>query len=502
MEKDNIEIIFKLLKEKAKEKNNAEALNKLNDSLFQNINSLISIANDLDFNLNIILEDDFEKSLYSKIAFTLSNDYFTIYYVNLSTNEFIEYNSNKDYQTLKLEKSGKDFFGEITKTAPRAVYHEDLKMVLEGLKKENLMKSIENENSFVLQYRLMINDKPIYVLLKATTLQDDKNHLIIGVSNIDSYKKMEINYRKAMGEMLSNSSLSLTSQDYLTIMNINLETNEYVVYKSSEEYDKFEFAKQGKNFFEDAKENILKSIYEPDRKYVTESLEKNNFIKRIKKGTYYFRYRLMLNNKPVYVQTKALLLPEDNSHAILGISNVDYDMKKQQEYQNMLAKEKDLARRDGMTGALNKFAYLEKETEINKLIAKNNNNLNFAAIIFDINGLKQVNDTYGHIAGDDYIKAAYDMINNIFIKSPVFRIGGDEFVVIIENEEFENYKSLVKVFNELNEKNINNGDVNLAFGYTDFNSKNDLYLSDVIDRADKIMYANKTILKARLNSNL
>ena len=74
MEKDNIEIIFKLLKEKAKEKNNTEALNKLNDSLFQNINSLISIANDLDFNLNINLEDNFEKSLYSKIAFTLSND--------------------------------------------------------------------------------------------------------------------------------------------------------------------------------------------------------------------------------------------------------------------------------------------------------------------------------------------------------------------------------------------------------------------------------------------
>ena len=290
----------------------------------------------------------------------------------------------------------------------------------------------------------------------------------------------------------TKSLLSIIYSDYLCD---EKERNKW------KEYDKFEFAKQGKNFFEDAKENIIKAIYEPDIKYVTESLEKNNFIKGIKKGTYYFRYRIMLNNKPVYVQTKALLLPEDNSHAILGISNVDYDMKKQQEYQNMLAKEKDLARRDGMTGALNKFAYLEKETEINKLIAKNNN-LNFAAIIFDINGLKQINDTYGHIAGDDYIKAAYDMINNIFIKSPVFRIGGDEFVVIIENEEFKNYRSLVKVFNELNEKNINNGDVNLAFGYTDFNSKNDLYLSDVIDRADKIMYANKTIIKARLNSNL
>jgi len=55
----------------------------------------------------------------------------------------------------------------------------------------------------------------------------------------------------------------------------------------------------------------------------------------------------------------------------------------------------------------------------------------FGVIGCDVNGLKKINDTLGHKAGDEYICAACKMLCEYFKHSPVFRIGGDEFVVIL-----------------------------------------------------------------------
>ena len=54
----------------------------------------------------------------------------------------------------------------------------------------------------------------------------------------------------------------------------------------------------------------------------------------------------------------------------------------------------------------------------------------------DINNLKYVNDTYGHELGDEYIKGCCRIICNIFEESQVYRIGGDEFVVILKDSDY------------------------------------------------------------------
>lgn len=88
----------------------------------------------------------------------------------------------------------------------------------------------------------------------------------------------------------------------------------------------------------------------------------------------------------------------------------------------------DLAYRDALTGVKNKTAYLEAINLLEQSIRLKRPT--FAVVIFDVIGLKHVNDTYGHDFGDILILESSKMISRAFNQSPVYRIGGDEFVCI------------------------------------------------------------------------
>lgn len=80
------------------------------------------------------------------------------------------------------------------------------------------------------------------------------------------------------------------------------------------------------------------------------------------------------------------------------------------------------ANTDSMTGVRNKHAFFVREKEINETILAGNVR-NFAIVVCDLNGLKKVNDTLGHKAGDEYIIASARMIGEIFQHSPIYRVG-------------------------------------------------------------------------------
>ena len=126
----------------------------------------------------------------------------------------------------------------------------------------------------------------------------------------------------------------------------------------------------------------------------------------------------------------------------------------------------------------------------------------FAIGIFDCNDLKTVNDEHGHDKGDEYLKAASQVICRVFQHSPVFRIGGDEFAVILENEDFLNREVLVEQFESaMQEKSAqaeNDWDqVNVALGIAVYDPRTDRSVMDTATRADRIMYENKQSGKER-----
>ena len=154
-----------------------------------------------------------------------------------------------------------------------------------------------------------------------------------------------------------------------------------------------------------------------------------------------------------------------------------------------------LAHQDSLTHVKNKTAY-DKYIEILNAKIKGGT-ARFAIVMIDLNRLKHINDTYGHERGNDYLTGSCNIICDIYEHSPVFRIGGDEFVVILERRDFESrdelYHKLMESFGKHNQND--NKDPWLKFsaaaGMAVYNQDTDKTADDVFKNADKIMYDNK-----------
>ena len=159
-----------------------------------------------------------------------------------------------------------------------------------------------------------------------------------------------------------------------------------------------------------------------------------------------------------------------------------------------------IAHKDSLTGIKNKTSYVETILMLDKKIA--DNCAKFCIIMVDVNYLKRVNDTYGHERGNEYLVNACRLTCSIFGEEHVYRIGGDEFVVIIEGDKVSLSKYFVKQFNaEMARKNANEllepwEKVSAAIGVAYYEKDIDKTAEEVFKRADKEMYANKLAMKA------
>ncbi len=154
-----------------------------------------------------------------------------------------------------------------------------------------------------------------------------------------------------------------------------------------------------------------------------------------------------------------------------------------------------LAYEDAMTGVRNRTSYLEKVGELSDMIAKGKPK--FSVIVFDLNNLKQVNDTLGHDYGDKMITEASRLISEVFVGSDLYRIGGDEFVVISEGKVYEERHQRIRLFREKLRERANEEheyELVVAGGMSVF-EKGDTSYEDVFRRADKAMYEEKYFLK-------
>lgn len=169
------------------------------------------------------------------------------------------------------------------------------------------------------------------------------------------------------------------------------------------------------------------------------------------------------------------------------------------EHNMAIALAKQQAYRDGLTGVKNTLAYLDALSELETAV-KSGELTEYGVVVFDLNGLKKINDTLGHEAGDEYIKSACGLICQRFDHSPVFRIGGDEFVAVLKGSDYEKREELLSAFRETIDSNLKNGSVIVASGLAVYNASSDESYNDVFKRADEFMYEQKRALKAVLKS--
>ena len=166
--------------------------------------------------------------------------------------------------------------------------------------------------------------------------------------------------------------------------------------------------------------------------------------------------------------------------------------------QEKLAKSNRAVNRDPLTGVRSVAAYMDKVESLKEKINRGEAG-SFGLVECDLNGLKEVNDNFGHDIGDIYLVNGCKAICSVFRHSPVFRVGGDEFVVVLEDRDLENREKLMDILKKTVEESFAKGDpihgkVSLAAGLAVYDPELDKTVGDVLKRADTYMYNNKKVM--------
>ena len=282
--------------------------------------------------------------------------------------------------------------------------------------------------------------------------------------------------------------------DYFSIYYADTTTDRFVEFSAHDDYADLGIEKGGEDFFNLSRKNILRVAHPGDHNMFLSAFTKENLLSEMEKsGTFTLNYRLMLGGEPTYVSMKATHMADRNDpHIIIGVNNIDAQMRRERELN--IAREK--ANRDALTGVKSKHAYLETVSALNGEIAVGMA-APFAVVVCDVNGLKTVNDTLGHHAGDQLILSATRIICETFKHSPVFRVGGDEFVALLHGQDYERQQALLAEMAARNESSRQTGGVIIACGSSTWDPARDARFEAVFDRADTAMYSNKTALKTR-----
>ena len=157
-----------------------------------------------------------------------------------------------------------------------------------------------------------------------------------------------------------------------------------------------------------------------------------------------------------------------------------------------------LAFLDSLTGVRNKMAYDNYIAELESRI-ENGEIKSYGIAILDTNNLKEINDTYGHENGNAYLVNSCKLICQIFAHSPVFRIGGDEFLVVLIGKDLENHHELMSQLKEsmdLTKKaSFPWKQISIACGLGIADYAKATTIADTFNKADKNMYINKREIK-------
>ena len=209
---------------------------------------------------------------------------------------------------------------------------------------------------------------------------------------------------------------------------------------------------------------------------------------------------------PLKALTDASVKMSDGDYDVEIVHSNTYEIKLlSNAFENMVLKLKEheklqhlLAYRDSLTGLRNTNSYWAWITDFDKEIETKD--MVFGVMVFDINYLKETNDRYGHDVGNKLIVRAAHLISNIFKRSPVFRIGGDEFLVILQNRDLDELPQLLEMFdaecsNELVVAEKEEIPVSIAKGFAGYDSEKDQNFIDVFNKADDAMYENKREIK-------
>ena len=286
---------------------------------------------------------------------------------------------------------------------------------------------------------------------------------------------------------------------YECVYLVDLETNRYIVFGDKDTVPDPEYPESGEDFFADCKKNAGLFIHPDDLEFMVKLYNKDEMLANLSgSGVFTIIFRAVENGRIAHMRHIQIMC-KDGKHIVCCLENIEEEISKNEEKERDLESAKLLARRDELTGVRNSNAYREHVHAIDMEIEAGNTPSPFGIVMFDINDLKLINDTRGHSFGDEVIQRTSRMICEIYKHSPIFRVGGDEFIAVLTKHDYEQRDELISKLKEesLANRRSRSGPV-VACGMAVYDPEKDHNIDSVYARADKQMYENKKELKAMI----
>ena len=434
--------------------------------------------------------------MYSHIAQSMTRGFRDLYYVNVDSEEYIEYRQDETGDALVEVRRGWHFFEQCQIEAEEYVFAEDRAALIQALDRKTLMAALDRNKTFVMTYRLNSDEGPVFVSMRVSRMEDDERYIVLGVTDVDEQMRLRRAAERVREEQIAYRRISALIGDFLCVYVVDPKDDRYREFSASASYEAYGISKAGMDFFNVFRDAARSINHAEDLNRFLTTFTRENVMSEIERhGIFTLSYRIMMEGKPLYVQLKAAMVAEkEGPRVVVGVNDIDAQVRQEESYVRHLAKAQMEANVDPLTGVKNRHAYLVAEERLNLQIAEQRAP-EFAIVILDVNDLKKVNDTEGHKAGDQYIRDACRIVCEIFRHSPVFRLGGDEFAVIAQGGDYANIESLIGRLDAHNAKAIQSGGIVIACGAA--KRENDGSVASVFERADQNMYDNKIGLKAR-----
>lgn len=265
------------------------------------------------------VSDKNEGATYADIARALAADYYNIYYVNLDTDQFIEYSSPVGGLELAVERHGEHFFDAVQRDTMTRIYEKDREFFLTGFTKEKILKGLEEHGVLSTTYRLIDSGEPMYVNMKITQMNPRKNALIIGISIIDSQMKRQEKSIKSEKEADALAGIMALTGDYHELYTIDPASGAYIEYIPAEEDQRLGLSKQGEDFFAREREEAARVVYPEDLEFFLQNFTKENILREIEENhQFQLHYRFMINGIPKKVSLKIVPVREKDGERLLA----------------------------------------------------------------------------------------------------------------------------------------------------------------------------------------
>lgn len=440
-----------------------------------NLNQIEFAINLIESNLKLIYQNNFNSNLndyYSKLIDILPVG------VLIENEQGIILKANEELEQItgftKSELIGSSIFETLVPENNSANARQDIKKILAD---NILSQRIFSQDKFS-------TEKYLYLQEQKINLPDNS----IGIVSIQTDITDKVMVEKQVVDLLNKQKILLDSIDIQIWFADDI--NHYgIVNEARAEF--LGLAKEeirGKKITEVMQEDKSIQSCLASNRFVFETKQKYHVEEKIKNHTGDLR---------TLAVTKTPILNEDNKVDAIVCTAVDITEQRRQE-----AKIKYASYHDSLTELYNR-SFMEKE--INDFDCKEN--LPISVIMIDLNGLKLVNDTYGHLAGDNLLQKMAAILKNSCRNSDiVVRWGGDEFVILLPKTK---QKNLEEVISRINTKLADNYlleagskiPLSAAIGSA---IKSEVYqnIFDILDQAEEIMYKNKLTESKSVKSNI